>query len=85
MVRIVILEKGLAKGIEIIRAQTRKTDSPYYEVSASGRVPYLIRDDGTAMEESQLICAYLDHLDGPAVFDHPSGRSEEHTSELQSH
>ena len=73
MVRIVILEKGLAKGIEIIRAQTRKTESPYYEVSASGRVPYLIRDDGTAMEESQLICAYLDHLDSSPVFDHPSG------------
>ena len=73
MVRIVILEKDLESRIEIIRAQTRTTDSPYYLVNASGRVPYLIRDDGIAMEESQLICAYLDHLDGSPVFDHPSG------------
>ena len=73
MVRIVILEKGLESRIEIIRAQTRITDSPYYSINASGRVPYLIRDDGIAMEESQLICAYLDHLDGSPVFDHPSG------------
>jgi glutathione S-transferase len=73
MVRIVILEKGLESRIEIIRAQTRTTDSPYYSVNASGRVPYLIRGDGIAMEESQLICAYLDHLDASAVFDHPLG------------
>lgn len=73
MVRIVVLEKGLEKDVEIIRAQTRETDSPYYDVSASGRVPYLIRDDGIAMEETQLICAYLDHLDGSPVLDHPAG------------
>ena len=59
MVRILILEKGLEKRIEVIPAQTRKTNSPYYEISASGRVPCLVRDDGVAMEGSQLICAYL--------------------------
>ncbi len=84
MERIIILEKGLENGIEIIRAQTRKTDSPYFEVSASGRVPYLIRDDGIAMEESQLICAYLDHLDGSPVFDHPSGNQRWESRRLES-
>jgi glutathione S-transferase len=73
IVRIVILEKGLEDRIQIIPARTRKTDSPYYSINASGRVPYLIRDDGIAMEESQLICAYLDHLDSSPLFDHPSG------------
>ena len=73
MVRIVILEKGLQSKIEIIEAQTRKTDSPYYAINASGRVPYLICDDGVAMEDSRLICAYLDHLDGSPLFEHPSG------------
>src|SRR5262249_16858948 len=34
----------------------------------SGRVPYLIDDAGVGMEDSQIICAYLDGLDGKARF-----------------
>ncbi|MDP2398185.1 MAG: glutathione S-transferase N-terminal domain-containing protein [Burkholderiales bacterium] len=73
IVRIVILEKDLGSRIEIIPAQTRLANSPYYRINPSGRVPYLIRDDGVAMEESALICAWLDHLDGRPVFDLPHG------------
>jgi glutathione S-transferase len=73
IVRIVIIEKGLQHRIEIIPAQTRLADSPYYRINPSGRVPYLIRDDGVAMEESALICAWLDHLDAKPVFDLPQG------------
>ena len=73
MARIVVIEKGLESRVEIIRAQTRLTDSPYYKINPSGRVPYLIRDDGTGMEESALICAYLDQLDGNPIFDLPVG------------
>ena len=73
MVRIVILEKCLEDRIQIIPARTREADSPYYSINASGRVPYLIRDDGVALEWSQLICTYLDHLDCSPLFDHPSG------------
>lgn len=73
MVRIVILEKKLADRVEIIPAQTRHAGSPYYKVNPSGRVPYLIRDDGVALEESALICAWLDHLDGQPQFDPPPG------------
>ena len=71
--RVVVLEKGLENEVEIIPARTRQTDSPYYEVNPSGRVPYLVCDDGVALEDSQLICAYLDHLTESPVFDHPSG------------
>ena len=42
--------------------------SPYYEINASGRVPYLVRDDGVGMEHSDLIAAYLDHIDGKPTF-----------------
>jgi len=73
MARIVVLEKGLEKRVEVIAAQTRVADSPYYRINPSGRVPYLIRDDGVGMEESSVICAYLDHLDGKPVFDLPDG------------
>lgn len=71
--RIVILEKGLESRVGIIVAQTRLAGSPYYVINPSGRVPYLIRDDGVGLEESAVICAYLDHLDGNPAFDLPAG------------
>lgn len=73
MARIVVLEKGLASRVEIIQAKTRTADSPYYGINPSGRVPYLVRDDGVGLEESALICAYLDHLDGNPAFALPIG------------
>ncbi len=71
--RMMVLEKGLEGRVEIIAARTRIADSPYYAINPSGRVPYLIRDDGTGLEESSLICAWLDHLDGLPAFDPPEG------------
>jgi len=73
MARIVVLEKNLGGRVEVIFAKTRTKDSPYYEVNPSGRVPYLVRDDGVGMEESALICAYLDQLDGKPALDLPPG------------
>jgi len=71
--RMVVLEKGLQDRVEISVAQTRLADSPYYRINRSGRVPYLVRDDGVGMEESALICAYLDQLDGNPAFALPAG------------
>ena len=59
--------------IDVVLAQTRLADSPYYSVNPSGRVPYLVRDDGVGMEEAAVICRYLDHLDGMPEFDLPAG------------
>jgi glutathione S-transferase len=73
MARIVVLEKELADRVEIIDAQTRVANSPYYKINPSGRVPYLVRDDGIGLEESAVICAYLDHLDGKPAFGLPAG------------
>jgi len=64
MARIVVIEKGLEDRVTVEMAATRRANSPYYRINPSGRVPYLVRDDGVGMEESALICRYLDHLDG---------------------
>ena len=64
MARIVVLEKNLENRVEVIQAQTRLPGSPYYRVNPSGRVPYLVRDDGVGMEESAVVCDWLDQLDG---------------------
>ena len=68
LARIVVLEKALASRVEIIAAKTRTADSPYYKNNPSGRVPYLIDDAGVGMEDSQIICAYLDSVDGKPRF-----------------
>ena len=73
MARIVVLEKKLEARVEVIAAQTRTPGSPYYAINPSGRVPYLVRDDGVGMEESAVICAYLDQLDGRPAFALPAG------------
>jgi glutathione S-transferase len=68
LARIVVLEKALEDRVEIVAAKTRTAGSPYYQINPSGRVPYLIDDAGVGMEDSQLICAYLDRLDGKPRF-----------------
>lgn len=73
MARIVVLEKGLEKRVEILTAQTRVANSPYYRINPSGRVPYLIREDGVGLEESALIWDYLDGLDGKPALGMPPG------------
>lgn len=64
IVRAIIIEKGLSDRVEILPAATRAAGSSYYLLNPSGRVPYLVRDDGVGMEDSQLIAQYLDSLDG---------------------
>lgn len=73
MVRVMIIEKGLGARVEIIVTKTRMANNPYHAINPSGRVPYLQRDDGVGLEESRLICAYLDHLEGMPAFDLPVG------------
>lgn len=75
MARVVVLEKGLADRVEILPARTRALNSPYYAIAPSGRVPYLVRDDGSALEESSLICAWLDQIDGQPLFEVPRGEA----------
>jgi glutathione S-transferase len=76
LARIVVIEKGLEGRVEIIEARTRVPGSPYYQINPSGRVPYLVDDTGLGMEDSQLICAYLDGLDGKPRFHKPSHTSD---------
>jgi glutathione S-transferase len=64
MARMVVIEKGLERRVEFVPAQTRTANSPYYKINPSGRVPYLVTDNGIGLEESAVICEYLDVLDG---------------------
>src|SRR5438045_9755835 len=68
LARMLVAEKRLEARVEIVEAKTRTPGSPFYQINPSGRVPYLIDDAGVGMEDSQLICAYLDGLDGKPRF-----------------
>src|SRR5215813_12766517 len=76
LARMMVVEKKLEGRVEIIEAKTRTPDSPYYKINPSGRVPYLVDDDGTGMEDSQIICAYLDSLDGAPWLHDPKRTSD---------
>src|SRR6266849_2295122 len=76
LARILVLEKALEDRVGIIEAKTRTAGSPYYQINPSGRVPYLVDDAGAGMEDSQVICAYLDNLDGMPRFHHPPSESD---------
>lgn len=71
--RIVRLEKALTDRIAFVPVQTRGVDNPYYAINPSGRVPSLILDDGTLLEDSKLVCWFMDHLDGNPVLHPPQG------------
>ena len=83
LARITVLEKGLEGKVKQILAQTRSIDSPYYEINPSGRVPCLILPDGTRLEESQLVCSYLDNLDNAPMFEAPPGSNGFHVQRLE--
>ena len=73
MPRIVVIEKSLGSRVEVVAAKTRQANSPYYQVNPSGRVPFLVRDDGIGMEGAAVICAYLDQVNGEPMLSVPIG------------
>lgn len=73
LARIVVREKGLGDAVKERNARTRERGSPFYAVNPSGRVPCLVLPDGTVMEDSALICDWLDECDGHPRFARPEG------------
>ncbi len=73
LARIVRQEKSLEDRVEFEVVATRGEDNPYYAINPSGRVPSLILDDGTCLEDSTLVCWYLDNLDGTPTLHAPTG------------
>ena len=71
MARVVRRDQQLEERVEEIMAVTRTPNSPYYKINPSGRVPYLVCDDGVGIEGSQPVCYFLDHLDSAPVLDAP--------------
>lgn len=84
LARIAVIEHDLTADVEVLPARTREVGSPYYQINPSGRVPFLVLDDGRTFEGSQLICAYFDAIGrGPALM-HPESQDDWAYGRLQS-
>lgn len=73
--RVVARERGLMDGIEETSLNPYDDPAALQSKNPLGRVPALVRDDGTAVFDSPVICEYLDGLgDAPALI--PAGGEE---------
>jgi glutathione S-transferase len=67
-VRVVILEKGLSKRVTIETANPAGAEADLLRAANPlGKVPCLVRDDGTGLYDSPVICEYLDSLEPSPV------------------
>lgn len=68
-VMVTAIEKGLDGQIEKLAAAASpvKPDAVLSAKNPLGKVPCLITDDGNALFDSPVICAYLDQMKGPSL------------------
>jgi len=72
--RIVLREKGLQGRVrEELLNFPYKEGEAFLKANPIGQVPALVADDGEAVTDSPLICAYLDALSGPPRLLPPEG------------
>lgn len=64
-VRILLIEKGIA--CEFTEAVPNAQDSPIPGLNPLGKVPVLVRDDGSVLFDSPLILEWLDRSKPPAL------------------
>ncbi|MCW5772874.1 MAG: glutathione S-transferase [Rhodospirillaceae bacterium] len=65
-VRVVAHERGLADRIEIVETHVFDPATPLLAENPLGKVPALVRGDGSVLYDSTVICQYLDSLAGGA-------------------
>ncbi|MEM7255365.1 MAG: glutathione S-transferase N-terminal domain-containing protein [Pseudomonadota bacterium] len=68
VIRIQLLESGLADTVEQVATVTRVEGAAIYEHNPTGKVPALVLDDGTVLTESRMIATYLDSLHDGSPF-----------------
>ena len=62
LVRIVLMEKGLADAVTLKWCDPWADDADLLKANPAGRIPVLITEEGTTLSESMLIAVYLDSV-----------------------
>lgn len=74
-VRVTLIETGLSKAVEFVQVDLENPPAELSRHNPLGKVPTLIRDDGTALFDSPLVCEYLDSLNkGTKLYPAGDGR-----------
>lgn len=58
--RVAAIETGLADQIEMLEINPWADPEGYRDINPVGKVPALVRDDGPALYQSNVVCEYLD-------------------------
>ncbi|WP_447043730.1 glutathione S-transferase N-terminal domain-containing protein [Vreelandella sp. H-I2] len=62
LVRIVLMEKGLADAVTLKWCDPWADDAELLKANPAGRIPALVTEEGTTLSESMLIAVYLDSV-----------------------
>lgn len=62
LVRIVLMEKGLADAVSLKWCDPWADDAELLNANPAGRIPALVTEEGTTLSESMLIAVYLDSV-----------------------
>lgn len=65
-------DKGLADRIELVWTRTRQPGDPILAINPSGRIPFLMLDDGGGVEDTDLIVDYFDAFAPPRKYGAPN-------------
>lgn len=70
MARVAVRELGLLDRVEEVAVQTTPLESDPRAVAGNptGRIPSLVREGAPSLYDSRVICRYLDHLAGGALY-----------------
>ena len=74
-VRVAAHEMGLADRVEYAEAHVFDPATPLLNENPLAKVPALVRDDGSVLYDSTVICQYLDTLHGGARLFPPEGEA----------
>lgn len=65
--RVVLREKGLEHRVEEIFVNPHQDPAELLQQNRLGKIPVLVRDDGSALYDSPVVCEYLDSLEPAPV------------------
>ncbi|MEE8445877.1 MAG: glutathione S-transferase N-terminal domain-containing protein [Alphaproteobacteria bacterium] len=82
-VTVTALEIGIDSRIERVATDYHDPNSDIVEHNPLGKVPALIRDDGSVLVDSPVICAYLDSLGGDVKVIPPDGEARWQALQLE--